>query len=197
MDDFEQEDVWYAEEERSYDWRLGAEWTTLTAIREMLGIGFKGRVSPTYDQALAVGKVLAPQLFDTKESLLGRGNEPPLVEEYRQKAEALSQIEGKQIEPLETLDTDIEEHRRLIATRGDRDLIQKRLDSLIGIRSFFLPKKYTENQLIIRDVYEAKRDLPIPPVRGNKYRDYRLSLDRGMRVRLIHPDPPEIPSEQI
>ena len=191
MAEFEQSQFWDTEEESPYNRRLAIEWTTLNAIREMLGIGFKGKISPTYEQAIAVGKVLAPQVFATQDSLLGRGNEPALVEKYRQQAEATSEIEGKQIEPLTILDADIETYRSLNQTSGDRHLIQRHLDNLVEIRPFFLPKRYTENQLIIRDVYTAIRELPTPPISGDKYRDYRLSADRGMRIRLIHPDPPE------
>lgn len=189
MDDFDQVQSGDLEGSRQSDQRLDAEWTTLNAIREMLSIALKGN-TPTYAQAVDVGKVIAPQIYDVDSSRLGRGRESDLVREYRQKAEAESQLRGHPVSPLEVLDEDIEKQRRLVAA-GDRDLIRKRLNKLASIRPHFLRKEYTETQLIIRDVYKAQRDIPTPPIEGENYRDFRISNDRGMRIRMLHPDPPE------
>jgi hypothetical protein len=171
--------------------RLDAEWAALNAIREMLGIALKGRSSPTYSQALDVGKVVAPQVFAMERSLLGRGREPQLVQEYRQKADALSQIRGEVINPLQVLDEDIAIQRRLVGTTGNRDLIQRRLDALENVRPYFLPRPYTENQLILRDLFKVDRKLPTPAVEGDSFRDFKLSDERGLRIRMLHPDPVE------
>lgn len=171
--------------------RLDAEWTALNAIREMLGIALKGAYTPTYAQALDVGKVIAPQIYDTDASPLGRGREPKLVREYRQKADALSQVRGHLVSPIETLDEDIEYQRRLAATSGDRDQILTHLKKLESIRPYFLPRTYTENQLIIRDKYEVQRDLPKPPTEVDEAKDYETPNGRGLRIRMLHPDPPE------
>jgi hypothetical protein len=173
------------------DRRLDAEWTTLNAIREMLGIAVKGRMTPTYAQALDVGKTIAPQIYAVESSLLGRGREPKLVQEYRQKADALSEIRAQPVSPLEVLDEDIDIQRRLVMTSGDRDLIQRRLDQLETIRPYFLPKSFSENQLIFRDVFRIERNLPMPPTEGDRYRDFQISDERRLRIRMLHPDRPE------
>lgn len=171
--------------------RLDVEWTTLCAIREMLGIGLKGATTPTYRQSLDVGKVVSPTLYDSDTSLLGRDDEPPLAKHYRQKADALSQLRGTLVEPLQALDEEIELNQKLLNTEGDRSQIQKQLTAQENIRPYFLKRNYTENQLIIRDLFKVERKLPSPPFEGDTYRDFRLSEDRGIRIRLLHPDPPE------
>jgi hypothetical protein len=171
--------------------RLDIEWTTLCAIREMLGISLKGRLSPTYRQAMDIARIASPTLFDSPSSVLGREPEPALVQQYRQRADALSQLQGNSIEPLELLETDIEQNRRLLNTQGNKSQIQRHLASLEDIRPYFLLREYTESQLILRDVQKVERDLPEPPIDRDFYRDYRISDDRGLRLRLLHPDPPE------
>jgi hypothetical protein len=158
----------------------------------MLGIGLKGRTRPTYADALAIGKVIAPEIFDTEASRLGRETEHPLVREYRQKADGLSQVRGEPVTPLQALDEDIQRYEELLYTAGDRDQIARRLRSLESVRPLLLPPRpYSETQLIIRDLHTADRGLPTPPIPGDKYKDYHVSEDRGLRIRLLHPDAPE------
>jgi hypothetical protein len=187
---FDEEDT-NSENSTNFHNRLDTEWTTLNAIREMLGISLKGTLSPTYKQALDFGKVIAPELFNTKTSLLGKEEEPALVQEYRQRADGLSQIRNVSIEPLTLLDEDIALSQNLIRTSGERDKIRRRLDMLTSIRSYFLPRPYTENELILRDVYTAEREVLSSPLTSARGRDYSLPNGRGLRIRLLHPDPPE------
>lgn len=190
MDDFDRltsqdETLAYSQE------RLDAEWATLNAIREMLGIGLKGRIRPTYAEALDFGKELAPEMFDTDASLLGRDREPPLALEYRQRAEALSRRRGQPVTPLEALEEELESLHQLVDTGGDKSQIVKRIAQLEDIKPHFLPTPHTENRLILRDMYAAERNLPSPPVVGNRHKDFQLANGRAMRVRLLHPDAPE------
>lgn len=191
MEDFEYLSQY---EDSSYRQRLDTEWTLLNAIREMLGVALKGEITPTYAQSIAIGKSIAPQIFDTEASLLGKSKEPALAREYRQRAEASSQLEGESINPLQLIDEDIEYYGRLLTTSGERDLIQRKLDAIRDVRILFTNKKYTENQLILRD-YRVERQLidslPSVPIEGDTYREYQISKGRGMRIRLLHPDPPE------
>jgi len=170
--------------------RLDAEWATLIAIRELLGVALKGKATPTYEQALEFGKTVSPSLFDSEDTVLG-SNEREIVKEYRQRAEAKSSISGRTITPLELLHEEIEEFKAMVRTPGDRDLIEKRLRALDNITTLFQPQAHTENQLILRDVFSAERRLLDPPIRADRYHDFRLDKDRGLRIRLLHPDKPE------
>src|SRR5439155_8611144 len=73
--------------------RLDTEWLTLSAVRETIGIALKGTRSPTYQQALAMCKSLLPALYNENVSFLIKRQESFGVRKYRQKAEALSEVE--------------------------------------------------------------------------------------------------------
>ena len=148
----------------------------------------KGRVTPTYDQSLAFARALAPTLFDSDETLIGMTGDPKLVQEYRQKTEALSQLERRNVQPTEIIDRDISELRKLLEAQGPNYLLKERMGVLHNTRSRLLPKKYTENQLILRDLFKAHRNIPAPAIEGDTYREFQLTPDRGLRIRLLHPD---------
>jgi hypothetical protein len=171
--------------------RLDVEWTTLIAIREALGIAFKDKLSPTYAQSLSVGKELAPELYDPDVSLLARSDEPPTAREFRQRAEVRSRIEERSVTPLELIDPEIKEFERLHAVDPEKTEIEKKLKQLYDARQYFIPRKYTETQLILHDLHNVKRGIPLPTVAKGRYRQYRISKDRGLRIYLLHPDPPE------
>lgn len=170
---------------------LGLEWATLNAIREMLGIALKGGMSPTYEQSLAFARVIAPEIFDSDKTLIGKAKEPDLVQEYRQKTQALSQIESRDVPATEIIDTDITQLKELLKAAREDNQLRRRLRILETTRVLLQPKKYTENQLILRDIFKAQRNIPVPPIDGDTYREFQLDKGRGLRIRLLHPDPPE------
>jgi hypothetical protein len=187
MDDFDLSD-----HEDSFNVkRLNVEWATLNAIRELLGIALKGSESPTYEQSLSFAKSVAPKIFSSPETVIGRTSERPLVEEYRQKTLALSRIENRDVSPTEFIDKDIQDIKKLLQAESQNDLLFKRLTTLESTRALLANKRYTENQLILRDLFKVKRDLPSPPIDGDTYQEFRISDDRGLRIRLLHPDKAE------
>lgn len=173
--------------------RLDAEWTTLNAIRETLGIANTGPADSTYTSALALGREAAPQLFDPQFSLIAAAQEPPLVREYRQRAEAKSILDGHPISPLELLDGDLATDERLLeASSYGSDQLKRSVTSLRRAREWFVERVYSEHKLISRDVYAAKRpELPIPRRAADNYVEYPLPFDRALRIRILHPDRPE------
>jgi hypothetical protein len=171
--------------------RLDIEWAALVAIREMLGITRKGHNSPTYDQSLEVARTLIPGLYDPETSLIGNTREQQIIQEYRERAEAESNIEGRIVEPLDIVNKQISHYNQLLNTGNELELTRKRLHTYEDIRRLLAPKKYSETQLIIRDIQKVERKLPTPPIDHDTYRDFRISDDRGLRIRLLHPDKPE------
>ena len=138
MDNFD-----LAENDDSFDPnRLNAEWVTLNALRELLGIALKGSATPTYEQALVLAKVLAPILFDSPETIIGKTRERPLVEEYRQRTQALSKLENRDVSPTEIIDKDIQDIRKLLQAESKTDLLFKRLTILESTRTLLASKKY-------------------------------------------------------
>jgi hypothetical protein len=171
--------------------RLDAEWTALAAIREALGIAVKDKSSPTYSQSLAFGKNIAPTLYDPEFSLIVRAEEPPTAREFRQRAEILSKIDNRVVPPLELLDPEIQEFERLSTADPQKGEIQKRLKQLRDARKYLAPQKYTETQLILHDYHNVKRGIPLPPSAKGRYQQFQIFKERGLRIYLLHPDPPE------
>lgn len=172
--------------------RLDAEWLTLSAVREAIGVALKGTRSPTYVQALDMCKSLLPALFNENVSILVKRQESLGVQKYRQKAEALSTVEDKEVTPLEAVNRDIAEIERLVAPGNNRDrsLLERDLNELHEIRRAFQPQRYTEQKLILRDMFKTNRLLPVSK-EGADYREFSLTDGRVLRIRLLHPDPPE------
>jgi hypothetical protein len=177
------------------DQRLNIEWTTAIATRETFGIAQKGSSIPTYMQTLALCRQLLPKLFDDDHSILLRQQQSTGVQMYRQKATGMSLKQGRIVTPLEAVNLDINELEELIAAALNQplELIQNQLRSLRKIRQELKElemKKYTEQQLILRDVSKTHRNLPLSG-EGKDYREFGLSNGRVLRIRMLHPDPPE------
>lgn len=176
--------------------RLDAEWLALNAVRETLGIstrGLRGSDS-TYQRALAVGRELAPTLFDPEFGVLAAGQEPSLVREYRQRAGAQSKLQRRDISPLELIQTSIEELEALsrASGSGERDQLQRAINERLRARDYLDERRFSEHQLLQRDVFQASRpELPVPPQALPGAVEYLLPLSRVLRLRLLHPDRPE------
>lgn len=173
--------------------RLDAEWTALNAVRETLGIASRSPADSTYIDALAIGREVAPRLFDPQYSLIAAGQEPPLVREYRQRAEAKSILDKQPISPLELLDGDLSTDERLLEASGHvSDQLKRSVAALRRARTWFEERVYSEHKLISRDVYAAARpELPTPPRAADNYVEYSLPFERALRIRILHPDRPE------
>jgi hypothetical protein len=131
MTEFDDFDLWDDSPAKFDVQRFEAEWATLNAIREMLGIALKGSTQPTYSQSLAFGKAIAPGIYDSEASIIGKGNESQLTREYRQAAEAQSRIDKRTVTPLELVDRDINRYSNLLDNVGEeRNLIKRRLTIL-------------------------------------------------------------------
>lgn len=192
MDNFDLDEDSYLAGRSEKQQHLDAEWLTLSAVREIVGIALKGTKSPTYAQALDMCKALLPALFNENVSVLVQQQESPGILKYRQKSEALSKVEGSNITPLEAVNRDIVVMERLVATgkNRDRSLLEKDLNDLYAIRQALQQEKYTEQKLILRDVFKTNRSLPLSKD-GSDYREFGLAEGRVLRIRLLHPDPPE------
>jgi len=71
-----------------------------------------------------------------------------------------------------------------------RSAIESRLSRLRRARRQLEETRWTESQAISRDADVPGRDLPVSD-RGQGYKEYRLAKDRVLRIRVLHPDPPE------
>ena len=72
----------------------------------------------------------------------------------------------------------------------NKELLARRVGILKKIRQELKPKKLTENQAIFRTVLKTHRKLPISG-EGNDYIEYQIDDLNALRLRILHPDPPE------
>lgn len=172
--------------------RLDSEWVALNALRETIAIANRGVADSSYAQALAVGQQLAPRLFDPEFSVVASAQEPPLVQEYRQRAEAYSALGPEPVSPVTLLDHDIAEYERLLeAPGGGRGQLSRAVAARVRARGWLEERAFSETKLIERDVFIAARpDLPRQES-GDGYVGYSLPFERALRIRLLHPDKPE------
>jgi len=92
--------------------------------------------------------------------------------------------------PEELLVEDIAELTRQTNVVSDVDLLENRLAVLEKVRLELKPRKFTENQVIFRDASKVERHLPITG-QSTEYLEYAVDVARKLRVRVLHPDPPE------
>jgi hypothetical protein len=167
--------------------RLDVEWIASVALREVVGIAQKQ--IPTFGDTLGIASILAPEIFSA-ESLLLAANEGVLAKQYRQKAAALSKQRNKEVTALSAIDEDISEYRELLqqATSDESTLLNRHYVNLKNARARLSIEKYTETQSILRDISSLGRNLPITG-EGKGYKDFQVTSDRGLRIRMLHPDP--------
>ncbi|WP_024771764.1 hypothetical protein [Aquimarina macrocephali] len=175
--------------------RLDAEWVSVNALRGLSKIATQGDMEKsTYDNALNLGGVLYPELLGDDVSILRRERESDLTREYRQKAELKTIQNYKKIEALELIKEDIAEYTELLnvakkqkENRTRVDQLKRKLKQLYKSEKELQPSKHSETQLIFRDAYNVERS--IPSLSSNKgYRDFKLSNDKIVRLRVLHPD---------
>jgi hypothetical protein len=163
------------------------EWALLNLVRELRAISNKGAI-PTYYNAIKHAMQIIPEIFNENSHIVRRHHEPELLRSYRQQAEAQSQIEGRIVQPIEVLDRRVEILHQLISTGiEDKDLLKKELDKLTAIRSILLPKNIQEDFILHHDVQSMRNDVQPINIRA-KSSDYKVSENRVIRVRLIHPN---------
>jgi len=175
--------------------RLNAEWTSLVALRDLIGIANKGSMnnSATYDRAFALGRVLLEPLFDPEKSLLYERKLSQTARRYIQEAAATSKMAQKAVSSIELIKTDIIKYEKLIKEEDwsqDTSLLKKELNKLHEALQELEMRKSSENSCIFRDAYQVERELPISG-RGRNYVTYKISDRRALRIRVLHPDKAE------
>jgi hypothetical protein len=182
------------------DLRMDAEWVGLSAFRDLVKIASNNdKTKSTYKNALRFGGALYPELLGDETSILRRDYESDVTREYRQKAILMSKREGRIVSPLDLVLEDIKLYDELIflsennkSDKEKTDQLKKRLVHFIIAKNEIDVSPHSENELIFRDAYSVDRSLPSAQ-NGQSYRDFYLTNNRILRVRVLHPNK----SEQI
>lgn len=181
----------------SQDSRVNSEWVALNAFRELLKMATKGDMAKsTYDKALHFGGELYPDLLGPDVSVLRRERESDTTKEYRQRARLKSIKAGGKIEPAELISVDIAEIEELLEiakqqkNREKVDQLKRKLALFKRSEQELSLENHTENELIFRDAYNIKRNLPELDS-GKSCKDFQLPDGNVLRVRVLHPGKPE------
>lgn len=176
-----------SETERS---RFDAEWMLTNALREGMRLA-SNEVEPiTYRQALNLGGQVAPSVFLSHNRIIDNPPESIHTRLIREKAAAQSKVNGTHISAFDYVNAEIAVIKKQIEAHPDGELLKGNLDRLEIVHQELKPRTHTEHQLIFGDAFASGRDLPWTGT-GKGYKDYRLDAQRILRVRVLHPDPPE------
>ena len=120
-----------------------------------------------------------------------------MLKEYRQRAKAESSISNSEITALDLINKEMDTLKNYInysIKSSDRDETDKLRTKLLALKKAQneLDTHYnTENDLLLRDVYDVERRDPLKTVSGKKFREFEISSNKRLRIRLLHPDKPE------
>lgn len=173
--------------------RLDAEWLAVNAVRELINIATEGDSrKASYNQALKLGAEICPSLLGEDVSLIRQNRESEEARYYRQLASA-RQGKGENVDALQLLNSDMSELETFVAAarnQQDVDRLRRRLAVLARAKTELSPEPHSEHELIFRDAYNVDRDLPVIRT-GKSHRDFQISDEEVLRVRVLHPDKAE------
>jgi hypothetical protein len=160
-------------------------------VRDALGIGHRDPDRITYAETAVVSQALFPELFPNEKTIsVSKISEDIQLALYEQRAEAQSQIRNEAITALMLVDEDINTKDEEIKANPEGKALKAERKKLLRIRHKIKEEIYNERQVLERDVYQARRNLPLSG-NGKGYMEFRLPHRRALRIRLFHPDKPE------
>lgn len=176
------------EEERRND-----AFQILCALREALTISKRNRQAVPYKRALQLINDISPEIHTDISNLLTKTNQSEIVKYYMQKAEAISKDTNAKISPEQLIEKDLKEERRLLQVGDTTNLIQRKIYELESALEYFHPEDVSENYILNHDfTLTHKHEFFNKKLYDSaKVKDYGLSGNRILRVRLLHPDKAE------
>jgi hypothetical protein len=160
-------------------------------VREAFGIGYKDADRVSYAESAAVCQAILPDLFaDDKIFSISQISEDIQVALYEQRAKAQRIIRNADVTALMLVDEDIAAKEKEIAANPHGKALTTEWKKLLRIRRKIKKEPYVEHQVLERDVFQVRRNLPISG-QGKGYIEFRLPHGRALRLRLFHPNKPE------
>ncbi len=177
-----------AEEERRND-----AFQILCALRESLTIAKRAGQPIPYKKTLNLINDISPEMHSSISSLLTKTNESEIVKYYKQKADAISKETNSTISPAQIIEKDIKEEKRLLEFGETNHLIQRKIFELESALEYFQPEDISENYILNHDFSLPLRHEFFQKnlYQSAKVKDYKLTNNRILRLRLLHPDKAE------
>jgi len=164
---------------------------SVVAVREAVSMANKSGQPITYKTSINIISELDLEYHSSLIKLVLDKNESELVRFYREKAESQSTLE-KIVTPEEIINKEIKEMQADLDRNRDKKfprLIKQKI-ALEKALLNFVPTRLSEHKLIETDYFLAERDsFFINKVyEGIKFKDYQITKNRILRMRLLHPD---------
>ncbi|WP_332453105.1 hypothetical protein [Chryseobacterium aquaticum] len=181
----------YNNDEIPEEERRDTAFQTVTAIRESFTLAKRQQIPITYEKAFTIIKDLDEKLYDSILDLLTNKNENDLVKYYKDEANAISTDENK-VHPLELINKELERVEQIIKNAENKNhpqLIRRKI-TLIGAKEYFTPRSQSEHKSLNHDFYLRSRyeKFGNPLYDNDNFKDFKITNDRVLRLRLLHPD---------
>jgi hypothetical protein len=178
--------------------RRNTAFTLLRALREIVTIARRFQQPISYEKAKDFLYDLDIDLYKKIDNLLPFKNESDIVKLYKELAKAnSSQGEGLfAVTPESLLRKDIEGFENLLKSSEDKEYTRIKREILARKEAlkYFEPKAMSEDKILHQDlnnILSNKYDYFKNVSSGTKQKDFELSDDRILRLRLYHPDKAE------
>lgn len=184
---------YFSNEEIPEEQRRDFAFQTVNAIRESVTLARNTTLPITYEFAFSIIYDLDENLYNSIVNLLISKNENEIVKYYKEMAEAKSS-EDKIVEPVTLIQEELDNLEKILETKRDNNtFLKKRKFGLVAAKEYFTPRTQTEHKSLNHDFYLRSRDdyFGKPLYENDHYKDYSLSKDKVLRLRLLHPDKDE------
>ncbi|MCS3868954.1 hypothetical protein J3D55_001870 [Chryseobacterium ginsenosidimutans] len=184
---------YFSNEEIPEEERRNNAFQAVNAIRESITLAKNSSLSITYEFAFGIIHDLDKNLYDSIINLLISKNENEIVKYYKEKAEGLSSEENI-INPTDLIQKELDELELILKTKKENNTyLRKRKFGLIAAKEYFNPRKQSEHKSLNHDFYLRSRDdfFGKPIYETDNFKDYQITKDKVLRLRLLHPDKDE------
>jgi len=181
---------YYKREEVSEEEKRDFAFQTVNAIRESVSLAKNSTQPITYEFAFSIIHDLDEALYNSIINLLVSKNENEIVRFYKEKAEALSDDENK-IDPADLIQNELNEIDEILEKKPEKSVqLKKRKFGLVAAKEYFTPRKQSEHKSLNHDFYLQSRSdfFGKPLYDSDSFKDYKISENKILRLRLLHPD---------
>lgn len=171
--------------------RRNTAFQTSVAIREAVTLALNNPQPIKYEVALDYIYDLSPEIYSQVIELLKHKNESEDVKYYKELAMAQSGSDN-QINPVDLINVEIEKLEPIIEKATEKRSLNIKLARLIAAKEFFKERRLSEHKILQHDTYLATRPYFDKKIYdGDSYQDYKISKNKYLRLRLLHPDKAE------
>lgn len=184
---------YYSNEEIPEEERRDIAFQTVNAIRETVTLAKNATIPITYEFAFSIIYDLNETLYNSIITLLVSKNENEIVKFYKEMAEAKTS-ETEIVDPIQLIQVELNDLEIILATKKENNtFLKKRKFGLIAAKEYFTPRIQSEHKSLNHDYYLRGREdfFGKPLYENDHYKDYSITKDKVLRLRLLHPDKDE------